>query len=88
MNFRKWTIGKKILAGFISVALLAVIVGAVTYSGITKTVNLSEEAIRANELLAALNGVKLNHLTFVNRISTLLRKPDTPPDALRQALED
>ncbi len=70
--FKNLTVGKKIALGFALVIVLLVVVGTLSFTGITGMGGNAKDVITKNELVANLIGKEVDHLNWANAISELL----------------
>ena len=72
MSWKNLTIGKKIGIGFGVVLALLVVVGIMSYTGVSGIVGDAEEVIDGNKLNGDLAQKEVDHLNWVNKVSALL----------------
>jgi len=72
LSWKNFTIGKKIGIGFGVILVLLVVVGILSYSGVSGIVNDAEEVIDGNKLNGNLAQKEVDHLNWVNKVSALL----------------
>ena len=72
MSWKNLTIGKKIGVGFGVILALLVVVGIMSYTGVSGIVGDAEEVIDGNKLNGDLAQKEVDHLNWVNKVSALL----------------
>jgi len=70
--FKNMTIGKKISLGFCLVIVLLVVIGTLSFRGVTGMSNNAEDVISKNELIANITQKEIDHLNWANAVSELL----------------
>ena len=70
--FRNLTIGKKIAYGFGLVLILLVVVGTLSFRGVSGMNNGAKDVIAKNELIANLTSKEVDHLNWASAVSELL----------------
>ncbi len=74
--FKKMTVGKKIGLGFTIVIALLVIVGAISYYGVSGMSADAEDTISKNELIENLTAREVDHLNWANAVNELFTNDD------------
>lgn len=72
MNWNRWTIGRKISAGFGIVIVLLVGLGALSFNGVGGIVNNAEEVIEGKALDGELAQKEVDHLNWIGQVNRLL----------------
>jgi len=72
MSWKNLTIGKKIGVGFAVVLALLVVVGIMSYTGVSGIVTNATEVIDGNKLNGNLAQKEVDHLNWINKVSALL----------------
>ncbi len=70
--FINMTIGKKIALGFSLVIVLLVVVGILSFRGVTGMGKNAEDVISKNELIATITQKEIDHLNWANAVNELL----------------
>jgi len=70
--FKNLTIGKKISLGFSLVIVLLLVVGILSFRGVTGMGKNAEDVISKNELIATITQKEIDHLNWANAVSELL----------------
>ena len=72
MNWKTMTIGKKIATGFGIVIILLVILGAISFTGVSKIVKNATEVIAGKALDGEMAHKEVDHLNWINDVNKLL----------------
>ncbi len=72
MNWKNWTIGKKITIGFGVVIVLLIILGGMSFLGVGNIVKNAAEVIDGNKLDGNLAQKEVDHLNWANKVNALL----------------
>ncbi len=72
MNWKNFTIGKKITVGFGVVLVLLTAVGLLSFSGVGEIVNNAGQVIDGNKLDGNLAQKEVDHLNWTNQVNALL----------------
>ncbi len=72
MDWKNVTIGKKIFIGFGITLVLMVLLGVMSYTGVSGIVNSASQVIDGNKLDANLAQKEVNHFNWVNKVNALL----------------
>ncbi len=72
MNWKKMTIGKKIVFGYLTILFLLLIISLINYFGVGGIVSNAEEVIRGKELDSILAQRESDHLKWAQKVNSLL----------------
>ncbi|MBN2455037.1 MAG: CZB domain-containing protein, partial [Sedimentisphaerales bacterium] len=70
--FKNLTIGKKLALGFAAVLILLVLVGAISFWGVTNLGVGAQDVVAKNELVDNLTRKEIDHLNWANQVTALL----------------
>ena len=76
MDWKSFTIGKKIAIGFGIIILFLIVLGAVSFTGVRHIVKNASEVIKGNALDGELAQKEVDHLNWANEINKLLTDPN------------
>ena len=83
LRFKRWSIGKRIVAGFGLLVFLLCAAAGLIYTGILDIVKKSEDAVWSNRVTGTLNQLELEHLSWINRVAGLLSSASDTGISLR-----
>jgi methyl-accepting chemotaxis protein len=86
MDWKKLTIGKKIILGYSVILLLLIVLGVINYLGVGTIVRNADEVISGNSLNALITQKEVDHLNWSNQVNTLLT--DSTVKELKAEIDD